>query len=1590
MSKIRALILAALTAGLPLMAQQHPNVERGFHADKVYQIGDVDSVNLYNGNLTLQIPIGGPFSTNGTLRYQFVLQYNSKAWDQEMSDWWDYNLCPTNPVLPKDPRCDTPWIRTMPSRTSNAGMGWSLSLGKLIDPSDPYYDQGLASRPPYWMYEAPDGSQHSFPSTSGTEVFTLDGSLLRLAVGTHEVHFPDGTVQAFELVPGAQHIYRLKQTRDPFGNHLDVAYGYVNQIYTWTFSEYSAADAINPVRQHYIRFLDMTSVRSLNVAPYYDLQISEIDLAAFGAHRAVYKLQYKDGAGAAADGIYYGCHGEIGPPGQSPPFNDPNAYQVPRLHHVLLPDGAQWTATYISTGCSEIKQLAFPTGATVDWTFGDYTTPTAACPERLHELNKPDHAEQFYATQDGVTAKTLVVNGQSYDWTYSPQANLMASFSGCNQPIQLEQELTVTVTSKADHRKTVHYFSVWPGRATWWDHFSSNSFFDFSESGLPFTRNSNSGCAHTPTAEEWCLSSMEYECPNDVCNANPSRIQYVRYQGESESSGSRYSTNGLEGFGYRREVAEQTKFCEDISETDCHVNHSITTERSGYDGLGHFRTVKTSGSWTTDQRTEFTNFNPGKTAVTVDPLTWWNTSPNWPTSTLPWLNLFDASSVTTTHDATTSTVKSEFCFDDTTAFLNRKRTLKNPAAEGSTDLLSVFDHKDANGNVDPNGNITKERYFGGDNHPLGPNFVTCTDSLDGLVSDSTVNHSYSSGALASTEYPGLLKTLDLTIDTNTGLPSASRDPAGLETTYQYDLQGRVTTETPPGQAWTEYVYKPTDNPPSVSIGQRPNGSGTTATPIAEQRLYFDGLGRLKESRTRMPDSASGNAQWTVTQTTHDAFGRTTTTSMPEYRTSGAYEPSFTASHSQATQYDAFGRVIKATTPDSKDTTITYTGVKSLSRTQSVNGVASTTMEMYDGLGRLIAVDEPSLSGTQSNTLTKYVYEAGGHLTEVDMDDHVPADFQTRTFQYDGRGFLTAETQPELGRSGKGAITYEGYDARGHVGRKLVGPLETGRTASDFDLAYSYDGAERLTAVAQITDRSLSPPQTRPLKQFHFATDDGNLTPVNHRTGKLDSAVRYNYPSSLPNQVITPPTGAFVVAENFFYQNSAGLLSSHDVKIEHDSQSPPLMQQTTQKYTYNDLGQVSQLTYPDCPISCLSGSPITSSAPLAAVYSYGRLTSITGYGSLTYFSSGMVSAVTHGQNAGAAVTDTIVPDDSGMPRPKSITFAGWDDCMRPAPSINSAAEACPSSTSNAASVTPVTGGSYQWTITNGTITSGATSASVQFTAGPSGSVTLGVSVTNSCGTGTDTRAVLAGPTAQITSSNTTIKAGASAIIQVQLTGTPNWSVTLNPGNIIQSGVASSPVTLTVTPSATTTYSISAVSDASCTGSVVGGSVTVTVLPSPSGFTTSKPFNNKNSKMVVLHWNAVPSATSYRVERATQIGNWAVINPSCQQTNGVVTCTDDFSTLSVPTPVAYVYRVEAMANGVTSDPSTMDYATVADQLFTDEPLIGNSTPIRGRHVSELRTAVDAVRYAEQATKVVAELSAANGCGSRRSFLRSRLRE
>jgi len=89
-------LMAILVACSSAIAQTQPNLENGFKAYGSYGGGGIDSVNLMNGNLTVQIPMPFNYSQRGDLASQMLLSFSSKAWlvaggSSEMP-FWSFNI----------------------------------------------------------------------------------------------------------------------------------------------------------------------------------------------------------------------------------------------------------------------------------------------------------------------------------------------------------------------------------------------------------------------------------------------------------------------------------------------------------------------------------------------------------------------------------------------------------------------------------------------------------------------------------------------------------------------------------------------------------------------------------------------------------------------------------------------------------------------------------------------------------------------------------------------------------------------------------------------------------------------------------------------------------------------------------------------------------------------------------------------------------------------------------------------------------------------------------------------------------------------------------------------------------------------------------------------------------------------------------------------------------------------------------------------------------------------------------------------------------------------------------------------------------
>lgn len=1421
--------LLLLMSALPLAAQMQQNFERGFAPEKAYNFGSIDHVGLFNGNLVVTIPIGGSFSLGGGTSYALTLTYNSNLW----------NYLDVHPTVTYPRQYWEGWA--YPTTQANAGVGWLLSLGKMVD-DDPENPIGK------FGYMSPDGNEHEVAAASIGNF--VDSSFMRWSSTLQRLDSPDGVKRTFYMATALKEQNRfgwLQEMDDAYGNWVKVT----QTATTGTdgllmLSQWKIEDSSG--RTHYVNFKRFYGVNTQGITSLrnYQTVVDSVDLQTAGG-RAVYNFRYADDAGTtdAATVVNNSCRSEA--------EGWPTSFTLPFLRKVTLPDGSTYEPAYNTPGvCSALadngvmESLTLPTKGSIAWNYGTYTFPKVHC----------DDNAWIYGVY-GVTSRTLKDrSGASLGTTtYTPSLSNSTSVN-CGDPTEPRarityQQMTNTVVSPNGRKDVNHFTTVLQ---------DDNSTLDWRDYGLPLTRLTKDGDGRG--------LSVEYDC-STTCSAS-GRKKYLDYVFDDAYD----------------PINPQIKSEHTVFED----GNSSTTDNSDKDQYGHFltSTTKTFGA---PDRTTYVHYTPD--------------TANWI------LNKYDYQTVVEgTHGS-----KTEACFDSR-GFLTRRRTLKGDSAtpeniaESSDDLLAIFAD-------DGSGNVTSEKYYGGDGASLA------TTALCGLTPPAApsyeIAHTYVHDVLATTKYmngtTSVLQTANRMVDANTAV-TAESDASGLSTSYSYKSWGAYDQVQPPGQTATTFSYyvAGASTPAETTISQ--NDQSVT--------YVFDDLGRPTVEKRRLPD-VSGLAQYSIRETTYDAAGRKSTVSEFELLPDGSDETSFHPAHKTTYTYDTFDRPVTVTAPDGSVTTFSYTGASSMTRTVKMkissgapSDVAMT--ENYDGRGRISSVVEKSGATSASATTgadvtTTYAYDLGNHLSSVSMPDGSTT--QTRSFVYDNRGFLLSETHPELGGvDGNGTIAYSNYDARGHALKRTTG------SDSAFDLNFTYDKAERLTNVKDSAGKSL--------KTFVFAT--ANATD-NYRNGRLQSAVR-------DNRV----TGTDIrVTEDYEYGSDANV-SKRTTKVENVNEpanSSTTIQTFSQTFAYDVSGNLTSIHYPTVD-GTISGTPTITE--LTNRYASGFLVAVPDYsGSSTadgiaYHPGGMVKSVDHGHSV---IDSYDIESTTLMNRPSKITFGGYRTCTPPAaPTITpSSTTTCPGASNSA---TASTATSYQWTIQNGAITGGTTSSTVTFTAGTSGTVTLTLTVTNSCGSSaTASRSVTINPLPLVTVSNVS---GSNTQVQATLTtGTAPWSITWS-DNVQQNGNTQLTVTRAAGPGR---YTVTNVTDANCAGTSTGSAAITPAVP--AGVVASAT----SSSQVSVTWSIVSGAATYEILRS----NTAV--PGMNLNNYVVAGTaaaPPFIDSGRPANTAYLYRVRAVtSDGVKSDGSNYDLATTT--AFSS--ITAQVTKVQVLHFTEMRNAVNAVR-------------------------------
>ena len=940
----------------------HPRVQRGFVPEGMYQFDNVDSVNLFNGNLVATIPIGSSYPVGPEFSYQLNLVYNSKLWVFE------------------SPQSDPGKRYAQAHPIFNAGLGWRLSLGEYKSERDWPSNNNVV------RYRSADGAEHKFYGSSTSQ--TKDGSFLRHKTvnGKSQIEFPDGSRHTFGNSGHA--LGEVVEMRDYYGNRVDVQH-FSSRYEIRDFAGQNPGASGNPTRLHNVYFRTINNFKV----------IDRVVLESFGGGSATYQFHYRDANGTA---VGRPCGDE-----------NPNAstIRVPLLERVTLAgSGTEWSMTYNipqnAQKCNEgtMATLTLPTRGEIAWDFNTVPIPPPCNPS----TTSPPSPNPFpFDGGAGVFERTFTDNNGNIlgKWRYGHHILNYGGVGGTECGVDDTSgltKMTEVITPLLD--KELHYFTIYdaaanlPGGVT-------GAGADQREYGLPFDRAQPDPVDNVnPAYAERFLSREIFDCnepnpgspawtQNPVCPSQPTRSIYVGYEMDAGTSCQNFTSSCTHH--NRRLAAERTVYHND---SDRYTGTNYTS----WNGMGNYRYNRSIDSFpNTANFTSYTRYT------------------SKPGNSDPWF-LNGYTYKWSRHRGTEHRV--DTCFETVgnnraTPKLLRKRVRKAVGynnAPTPQDSLVVYQY-------DSKGFVNLEKHHGGDDNNSGNTGLDlCTVSPVGQTHQFAYENEH--GVLSRGYFENLNGTqaagdaYDYTIDQSTGLVESSRNISGQQTDYTYDDLGRPTRIDPFEDESTIISYAPPTGSKGLEVTVRVGPSGT---PFARSQVELDGFGRKRFEEEDLPNNGRS-----VRRMSYDAMGNmiesselhptraiTDSTKFLEYdpfgrarriRPSSSYYAG--AEWQDEIRHLYIGARVKRTTTQIATTSNAANGAP---------GQEVTRSEIYDQRGRLIeACDVYNNGCPTSSTKATYEYDAGDNLTEVRLSSG--GTNQYRYFTYDGRGLLASETHPESG------------------------------------------------------------------------------------------------------------------------------------------------------------------------------------------------------------------------------------------------------------------------------------------------------------------------------------------------------------------------------------------------------------------------------------------------------------------------------------------------------------------------------------------------------------------------------------------------
>jgi RHS repeat-associated protein len=1242
------LLLTSVSVGLAQNGPDNdPDTAPGYAAS-VFHHGQVDSINLYNGALTIPIALGPSYPIGPRFHFQLILTYNSRVWDfgnpgpDNQSDLGLYEPIKADPSL---------------------GVGWSLSAG-AIKPC------GVVQNSHCYM--SPDGAEHLFddqftpgyykPSdasalmlhflgaSSGYEMW--DGAGNHYVFGWHVTGYDDPPQDYLNDLGYGRNGWYLTSVSDPFGNSFAVTY-YTNlgTQPCWTPAHCPAATnswLVKTVKR------GATTLATVNLG---------IDPGAPGVGNLVTSVDFASAGGATARWTFSRSTVNVtrGQPNTA-------SLDLPVITAIGLPVSVQYEFTWNTGGADSgygglIRTMTLPTGGVVSYVWGTYSFyhgRTAALGPNCTPLGPPNDADvkqsgrpasgvktngpdaalfpapeisgndcgpqnpnRWLDRVKGVVRRTERVNGVDAMTDYAQYAFPFGEQGSVGNNLGTQSLTLITRPADADAHRT-----------------SAATLFQ----GVPAGTPSGGGVPGGKVGADLRLAHYD----NDPYPGYLSSFSQPLCGGTGDALCVTHAvrvasrTFAYDAFNRNRHLQAETTYYDntnaDGSCPGC-AFHAVSYSNTGsntWEGNGRHYNVEThSGNLGSDARTITTVWAPEN----------WTAPPASGETVLADLvnqrTEAQGSSIVDRYsesDASTGFLKGSFIYDAVRdiAFL----TCRYPDASGNNDkeFTKTF-----------TSSSTPPRTYCSSNYPSFPGSVGLDSDAFGKIHTHQYGELQTARRVNGSTGTATFKVTDLTRDATTGWIMSSRDTAGLATSYAYDAIGRVLTIDPPGADLSTFVCY---EGPNATTAYRASGQQTC--PVAAtnsaistwEHFDYDGLGRTIRERRLLPAGAvskrftlydgAGRAyfesEW-VSDARSEAISRDLGTTCAFVSTPFATARPSAAPGTYRLCFDPFDRPQQTVgskhsslhTVDRTDGGSPYSDVSEKVKTYCVNatfanlaqatcnsgGLNPETTTRRDAFGRITRVTEPT------NEDTTYAYDVSGKLTRVSQGP------QTRTFAYDAAGFLRSETTPEL----QGTVTYDSIGSLGNV-RQETRP-------GGVVVTRAFDFAGRPTT------------QTSGGATYSVLCYDGAATCADGSpgyaggsfpAGKLTRRYGYNW----------VPTAGPAVDERFEYGDSAGRLSKQIVSVGNGD----LAAIATQTWGYDGLGMPSSHNHPRT----------SGSFPVSFTYGQGLASTITGNGqplvTLTTWNpaSGLLSW--KAGNSGTAITTTIAQDTSLLPRPGSISSAVW--------------------------------------------------------------------------------------------------------------------------------------------------------------------------------------------------------------------------------------------------------------------------------------------------------------------------------------------